>query len=68
MGAGHPGGPLSSGSPADSDWAAVIAFSPVTAGCERPTGASPAPLHARVWVFIWVYRPSWIHGMAGNSK
>ena len=59
----HPGGPLSSGSSADSDWAAGIAFSHVTAGHECTTVVSSAP-HAWVWVFIWVYsRTYW---MAGN--
>lgn len=47
---GHPGGPLSSSSSADSDWAVVKAFSCVTAGHEWATVVSPAP-YTGVWVF-----------------
>lgn len=38
-----PGGPLSSGGSADSDWAAVIAFGRVTAAHECATVVFPAP-------------------------
>lgn len=56
---GHPGGPLSRGSSADGDWAAIIAFGCVTAGREWLTVISLPP-HTWVWVLIWVHCLSWI--------
>lgn len=54
------GGPLSSSSSADSDWAAVISFRCVIAGQEWTTVVSPAP-YTGAGVCLWVYCLSWIY-------